>query len=74
MRDKARDVLANQNIITVGADVPDGETRTGSVISGMRALRPETDRVIILEAARPLVRREQIQELLLAPGTVSQRR
>lgn len=67
VRDKARDVLANQNIVTVGVDIPGGETRTGSVINGMRALHPETSRVIILEAARPLVRREQIQELLLAP-------
>lgn len=67
VRDKAYDVLRNQNIVTVGVDVPGGETRTGSVINGMRALRPETSRVIILEAARPLVRREQIQALLLAP-------
>lgn len=67
VRDKAEEVLQNQNISVVGVDVPGGVTRTQSVINGMRALRSDTSRVIILEAARPLVRPEQIRELLRAP-------
>lgn len=66
VRDKAEEVLGGQNIVVVGVDVTGGETRTQSVINGMRALQPETTRVIILEAARPLVRSAQIRELLCA--------
>lgn len=67
VKSKAAEALGNGNIVVVGVDVPGGETRTQSVINGMRALRPETTRVVILEAARPLVRTDQIQELLCAP-------
>lgn len=66
VRDKADEVLSGENIVVVGVDVPGGETRTESVINGMRALNPKTTRVIILEAARPLVRTGQIRELLCA--------
>lgn len=66
VRDKAEEVLGGQNIVVVGVDVTGGKTRTQSVINGMRALQPETTRVIILEAARPLVRPAQIRELLCA--------
>lgn len=67
VRDKAAEVIQNENIVVVGVDVPGGETRTKSVINGLRALCPEVSRVIILEAARPLVRLDQIRELLCAP-------
>ena len=66
VRDKAVTVLGEQNLVVVGVDVPGGETRTQSVVNGLRALDPQTTRVIILEAARPLVRPNQIRELLLA--------
>lgn len=66
VRDKAAEVLGGQNLVVVGVDVPGGETRTQSVMNGLRALNPRTTRVIILEAARPLVRPDQIRELLSA--------
>lgn len=67
VRNKVAQVLKSDHIVVVGVDVPGGETRTQSVIHGMRALRAETTRVIVLEAARPLVRMDQIRELLCAP-------
>ncbi len=62
--DKVFDVLNNNNIIVVGVDVPGGKTRTDSVIKGINKLSNNTERVIIAEAARPLVTREQIREIL----------
>lgn len=61
--DTAKSVVGN-NIVAVGKDIPGGETRTKSVIIGLNALSNDTDRVIILDAARPLVMAKQIQELL----------
>lgn len=56
-------VVKKERIVIVGKDIPGGETRTESVINGLNALPENTDRVIIVEAARPLVTREQIKEL-----------
>lgn len=61
--DTAKSVVGN-NIVAVGKDMPGGETRTKSVIIGLKALSYDTDRVIILDAARPLVTVKQIKELL----------
>lgn len=61
--DTAKSVVG-KNIVAVGKDIPGGETRTKSVIIGLNALSNDTDRVIILDAARPLVTGKQIQELL----------
>ena len=48
--------VVNENrIVTVGKDIPGGETRTESVLNGLLALLEDTDRVVIVEAARPLV-------------------
>lgn len=55
--------FSKENIIVVGVDVEGGRTRTESVKIGLYNLQPDTDRVIILEAARPLVTLEQIQTL-----------
>lgn len=63
----AAGVLNSDHIVVVGKDVPGGSTRTGSVRNGLDALPEDTDRVIILEAARPLVTKEQILELLECP-------
>lgn len=67
--DKARNVLetydCQDNIVAVGVEVPGGEYRSGSVQNGLQALNDATERVIILEAARPLVTKEQIETLLL---------
>ncbi len=60
----ARDIVGADRIVAVGKDVPGGVTRTGSVINGLKALPRDTDRVIILEAARPMVTKEQVLELL----------
>ena len=55
----------------VGVDVPGGDTRTKSVISGLNAVSKDTDRVIIIEAARPLVKAIDLWQLILddAPST-----
>ena len=54
----------SENIVVVGVDIPGGSTRTESVKSGLTRLDKDTDRVIILEAARPLVTVRQIEPLL----------
>lgn len=63
----ALSVVGKDNIVAVGKDLPGGETRTGSVKIGLEALPPAVDKVIIVEAARPLVTREQIFQLLNDP-------
>jgi 2-C-methyl-D-erythritol 4-phosphate cytidylyltransferase len=55
--------IEKDNICIVGIDVPGGETRSKSVINGLMHLSFDTDRVIILESARPLVSEEQIKAL-----------
>ncbi len=60
----AMELVPTNHIVAVGKDIPGGETRTGSVLNGLRALPKDTDRVIILEAARPMVTVEQIRTLL----------
>lgn len=57
-------ILPRDAVVVVGEDVPGGKTRTESVVRGLQAMLPNTDRVIILEAARPLVTLEQIKTLL----------
>ena len=57
-------VVPKDRIVVVGKDIEGGETRTGSVINGLMALPKDTERVIIAEAARPLVTQKQIEELL----------
>lgn len=65
--DTALSVVGEQSIVAVGKDIPGGETRTGSVMNGLKALPKEVDRVILVEAARPMVTREQILQLLEDP-------
>lgn len=60
----ALDIVEENYIIAVGKDIPGGETRTGSVLNGLRALPIDTQRVIIVEAARPMVTKEQMLKLL----------
>lgn len=62
--DTALSVVGKQNIIAVGKDIPGGDTRTKSVINGLKSLDRDTDRVIILDSARPMVTKKQIMELL----------
>lgn len=69
--DKVYAVIQSDNIVVVGIDIPGGETRTESVIKGLNRLSSNTSRVIIAEAARPLVTKRQIEELINddAPST-----
>lgn len=58
-------ILGEKNVVVVGKDIPGGKTRTESVFNGLKALPEDAERVIIVEAARPLLTREQVLELLL---------
>jgi len=60
----ALSIVGKDRIVAVGKDFPGGETRTKSVIKGLNALKKDTDRVIILDAARPMVTAEQITQIL----------
>ena len=60
----AMKVVGKENIVAVGKDIPGGKTRTSSVIKGLKALPKDTDRVIILDAARPMVTEAQVRKLL----------
>lgn len=62
--DTVKSIVGNDYTIAVGKDMPGGETRSESVIIGLKALPKDTDRVIILDAARPMVTIKQIKELL----------
>lgn len=57
-------IVGEEHIVAVGKDILGGETRTGSVLRGLEAIPSDTDRVIILEAARPMVTKKQVLELL----------
>ena len=57
-------VVGEGRIVAVGKDIAGGVTRTGSVLNGLEALPKDTDRVIIVEAARPMVTRDQVLQLL----------
>lgn len=57
-------IVGKERIIAVGKDIPGGSTRSESVLIGLELLPADTDRVVIVEAARPLVTKEQIAELL----------
>ena len=57
-------VVDKDRIITVGKDIRGGDTRSGSVLNGLEALPTDTDKVIIIEAARPMVTKIQIKTLL----------
>ncbi len=63
----AMSVVGKENIVAVGKDFPGGDTRSGSVMKGLEALPSDVDRVIIVEAARPMVTREQVIQLLEDP-------
>ena len=56
--------VGKERTIVVGKDVPGGETRTKSVINGLIAAPSNSDRIIILDAARPMVTSKQITQLI----------
>ena len=53
-------LIGSTRVVVVGVDTPGGNTRTESVMNGLCALPEDTERVIIVEAARPLVTEEQL--------------
>lgn len=61
--EKAAHVVNKDCIVVVGVDIPGGDTRSQSVYAGLQSLR-SCGRVIVLEAARPLVTVGQIEKLL----------
>ncbi len=56
--------VKRESIVVVGKDCKGGKTRSKSVMQGLARLSEDTERVIILEAVRPMVTPEQIQVLL----------
>ncbi len=65
--DKLNEHVSREDIVVVGVDVEGGITRSQSVINGLNVLeqkKQDYDRVIILEAARPLITHEQIKQIL----------
>lgn len=66
--DTAKSIVGEDYIVAVGKDMPGGATRTDSVIIGLKALPVDTNRVIILDAARPMVTESQVRDLLENPN------
>lgn len=57
--------ISRDNIVVVGVDIPGGSTRSESVFNGLKFLSNKNiEKVIIAEAARPLVTVKQIEEIL----------
>jgi 4-diphosphocytidyl-2-methyl-D-erithritol synthase len=65
--DKALQIVPKENIIVVGVDILGGKTRSFSVRNGLAQLC-DIKKVLIIEAARPLLTVEQIQELIDTEG------
>lgn len=61
---KIEKFIHRDNIIVVGVDCVGGRTRSESVRIGLNELRGNLNKVIILEAARPLITSDQIKQML----------
>lgn len=68
---EAVSILGSDRVKVVGIEIPGGRTRTQSVINGLDAVSDDTDRIIIVEAARPLVTAADLRQLILdnSPST-----
>ena len=64
--DTVIEVLPKENVVVVGVDIPGGETRSGSVKNGLDWVNTKGNctRVVIMEAARALVTKEQLEEII----------
>ena len=65
--DKINKVIEKENIVVVGVDTEGGITRSQSVVNGLNYLNKKGKnykRLIILEAARPLITLEQINRII----------
>lgn len=65
--DKVLKLVPKENIIVVGVDVPGGKTRSFSVRNGLAKFH-NIKKILIIEAARPLLTVKQIQELIDTKG------
>lgn len=65
--DKTCQLIPREQIVVVGVDVPGGETRSGSVMNGLNSLN-NCLKVLLIEAARPLVTIEQLTMLIECEG------
>lgn len=61
--DKVCQLIPKENVVVVGVDIKGGETRSGSVMNGINYLKGCT-KVLLVEAARPMVTLEQLKELM----------
>lgn len=63
--DTVVEVIPQQNVVVVGIDIPGGKTRSGSVKNGLNWIKGHGSchRVVIMEAARALVTKEQLEEI-----------
>lgn len=62
--DKVKAIVPEKNVVCVGVDVEGGATRSESVMKGLSLLPSDEGRVVVVEAARPLVRTDQLLRLL----------
>lgn len=62
VKDTVSEVL--EEVIVVGVDIKGGKTRQESVLKGIR--KAKNDKIIIFDAARPLVTKEQIYKIALS--------
>lgn len=65
--DKVNTIIPKENIVVVGMDIDGGKTRSYSVIKGLEYFKNKNknyNKILIAEAARPLVTVEQIKTLL----------
>lgn len=66
--DTAIKITDKANIVVVGKDIEGGITRSFSVMNGLKSLPCDTEKVLILEAARPLVTIDQLKTLIDNPN------
>lgn len=64
--DTVTEVIDKDRVVVVGVDIPGGVTRPASVKNGLEWIknRGECRKVVILEAARALVTKEQLEEIV----------
>lgn len=64
--DTVTSVLPKENVVVVGIDIPGGSTRSGSVKNGLDWVyaKGSCRKVLCLEAARALVTKDQIKEIV----------
>lgn len=64
--DTVKQVIPKDNIIVVGVDIQGGATRSGSVKKGLQWVKEKGNcrRVVCLEAARALVTKAQLEEVI----------